>query len=160
MSRRNKGSRNGRSGSKPFVMFYKEMLLHTNFIALSPRALKLLLDVASNYVGSNNGDLCVTLKVMKARGWRSNDQLRKALAELEYYEFLTMTRQGGRNHCSLFALGWFAIDHCKGKHDCKETTLPVNGWKKEREAFDWKKLGLGRSAVFGRSLVRTNQPPH
>ena len=98
--------------------------------------------------------------MMKARGWRSNDQLRKALAELEYYEFLTMTRQGGRNHCSLFALGWFAIDHCKGKHDCKETTLPVNGWKKEREAFDWKKLGLGRSAVFGRSLVRTNKPSH
>ena len=71
-----------------------------------------------------------------------------------------MTRQGRRNHCSLFALGWFAIDHCKGKHDCKETTLLVNGWKKEREAFDWKKLGLGPSALFGRSLVRTNKPSH
>ena len=47
-----------------------------------------------------------------------------ALAELLRYGFLVQTRQGGRSLCSPYALGWHAIDHCKGKHDAMDTHLP------------------------------------
>lgn len=105
-------------------MFYTDMLQHLNFRRLSPRAVKLLMNVSASYSGFNNGDLAVTLTVMEPFGWKSNDQLRKALSELMHYGFLVKTRQGGRNLCSLYALGWHAIDHCKGKHDATETHTP------------------------------------
>jgi len=135
-------------------MLYTDMLRHPNFCRLSCRAVKLLVDVSASYTGSNNGDLAVTLKVMSPSGWTSNDQLRKALAELLHYGFFVKTRQGGRNHCSLYALGWHAIDHCKGKHDAMETHTPPDCWKKQIELFDASKY-LGRGAVFGKAKNRT-----
>ena len=94
------------------------------------------------------------MTVMEPFGWKSNDQLRKALSELMHYGFLVKTRQGGRNLCSLYyALGWYAIDHCKGKHDAMETP-PPDFWKKQIELFDASKY-LGRGAVFGKADKRT-----
>jgi hypothetical protein len=55
-------------GSRPFVMFYTEMLQHPNFRRLSRRAVKLLMNVSASYSGFNNGDLAVTLTVMKPFG--------------------------------------------------------------------------------------------
>ena len=148
MSRRSNKPR-GR-GSRPFVMLYTDMLRHPNFCRLSCRAVKLLVDVSASYTGSNNGDLAVTLKVMSPSGWTSNDQLRKALAELLHYGFFVKTRQGGRNHCSLYALGWHAIDHCKGKHDSIETHTSLDYWRNQVEPFDPLNR-LGRGAVFGKA---------
>ena len=153
MSRPNKKPR-GR-GSRPFVLFYTDMLQQPNFCRLSSRATKVLMNVAASYTGHNNGDLAVTLKVMALSGWTSNDQLRKALAELLHYGFLVKTRQGGRNQCSLYALGWHPIDHCRGKHDAPETRISPNHWKHEFESFDYAK-SLGRGAVFGKSKKRSN----
>mgnify|MGYP005680925367 FL=1 len=103
MSKRRDQRPRGR-GSKQFLMLTMDLIRHPNYRALSPRAVKLLIDVGSIYSGFNNGDLAVTIKVMERCGWRSNDQLRKALDELLYFEFLIKTRQGGRNHCSLYAI--------------------------------------------------------
>lgn len=148
MSRRSNRPR-GR-GSRPFVMLYTDMLQHPNFRRLSHRAVKLLMNVSASYSGFNNGDLAVTLTVMKPFGWKSNDQLRKALSELLHYGFLVQTRQGGRNLCSLYALGWHAIDHCKGKHDLMETHTSLDYWRNQVEPFDPLNC-LGRGAVFGRA---------
>ena len=135
------------------MMLEKEMLQHPNFCRLSCRAVKLLVDVSGSYTGFNNGDLAVTLKVMSPSGWTSNDQLRKALAELLHYGFFVKTRQGGRNRCSLYALGWHAINHCKGKHDAMETRTLPDHWRKQAEPFDLPKHP-GHSAVFGRADKR------
>jgi hypothetical protein len=80
------------------------------FIALSPHAVKLLIDVAAHYRGDNNGDLSLAWKLMKSRGWRSEATLHKAKRELLDGGFLYETRKGQRpNLCSLFALTWH---HC------------------------------------------------
>ena len=50
---------------------------------LSPFAVKLLLDMLAQYAGNNNGDLTTAWTVMRARGWKSNDLLYKAIHELE-----------------------------------------------------------------------------
>lgn len=83
------------------------------FLALPPHAVKLLLDVAVQYRGDNNGDLSLAWKLMKPRGWRSEATLHKVKRQLIDAGFLYETRKGRRpNTCSLFALTWPALDEC------------------------------------------------
>jgi hypothetical protein len=81
------------------------------FVVLSPHAVKLLLDVAAQYRGDNNGDLSAAWKLMQPRGWRSQATLHKAKHELLEAGFLFEARKGHRpNVCSLFAVTWFTLD--------------------------------------------------
>ena len=119
----------GRYPFKFFVMFPWDVLNHETFRTLSPRATKLVVDIAAQYRGSNNGDLCATLSLMKKRGWNSSDQLDKAKKELVGNDVIRVARQGGLNKCNLYALTWFPIDECNGKLDIASTiTAPVD-WK-------------------------------
>ena len=120
----------GRRESGSYVALPHSVLRHENFARLSPRATKLFLDLAANYVGNNNGDFSCAWTQMKKRGWKSRDQLFKAQTELEETGFLTKTRQGGRNKCNLFALTIWPIDECKGKLDVSATSVAPGDWKK------------------------------
>ena len=114
---------------KFFVMFPWDVLNHETFRTLSPRATKLVVDIAAQYRGSNNGDLSATLSLMRDRGWNSSDQLDKAKKELVGKDVIRVARQGGLNKCNLYALTWFPIDECNGKLDIASTiTAPVD-WK-------------------------------
>lgn len=62
------------------------------FINLSAPATRLLLDIARQYVGTNNGQLLCTLSVLKRRGWSSNDTLIRARRDLESAGFIQQTR--------------------------------------------------------------------
>ena len=119
----------GRRTTSFFVMFPYHVLDHAVFKTLSTRATKLVIDIAAQYRGSNNGDLCATLSLMRKRGWNSSDQLEKAKKELIEKDVILVARQGGRNKANLYALTRFPIDECKGKLDVASTkTAPVN-WK-------------------------------
>ena len=127
-----KGYKQGkrRRGLAPFAAFPREMLNHPNFAALSVRAKALLFPLTEQYKGSNNGDLCATLRFLRPHGWTSNDQLRKALKELLESGFLIQTRQGRRpNVCSLYAISWHPIDECGGKHELSPTVTAPNKWR-------------------------------
>ena len=131
MSRLNERRRRlkGRQSTKSFVMFPHELLEHVSVSQLSPRGAKLLLDIAVQYNGHNNGDLCAPLSLMKKRSWNSSDQLFKARKELIDRGLIKTSRQGGLNKCSLFALTWFQIDECQGKLDILSTSSPPHDWK-------------------------------
>lgn len=123
--RRNKG----RMMTDSFVRIPHHVINHEHFRSLSPRATKLLIDLLAQYRGYNNGDLCAPLSLMRERGWNSSDQLQKAKNELIEKDVIIVTRQGGLNKCSLYAVTWFPIDECNGKLDvASTTTAPVN-WK-------------------------------
>jgi hypothetical protein len=122
-------ARNGRRKSKPFVQIYKDVLQSDEYARLSPRAVKLLLDILAQYNGSNNGDFTCAFGVMKRRGWKSPNTLRRACLELEDAGFLERTRQGGRNKCNLHASSFYAIDECGGKLDRLPTRKPSNLWR-------------------------------
>jgi len=107
------------------------VLEHDNFAALSPFAVKLLCDLLAQYRGSNNGDLQATFKLMRRRGWRSKTTLHKAIRELVQSGFVIVSRQGGRHKCSLYAVSFYAIDECEGKHDIAETRTAPGDWKTE-----------------------------
>ena len=120
----------GRQTTKSFVMFPHDVLQHETFKSLSPRATKLLMDIASQYRGNNNGDLCAPLRIMKERGWRSSDLLNRAKKELVRSGLVVVSRQGGRNKASLYALTWFPIHECKDKLDIQPTIRAPNNWKR------------------------------
>ena len=119
------------------------------FISLSPRAVKLLIDIGAQYRGYNNGDLQATMRCLKPRGWTSNAHLTKAKRELLDKELIILTRRGGLGMgCDLFAITWQPIHECNGKLDVPPTTnAPVN-WLKEEKArvakdtlYDFKNMG-------------------
>ena len=119
----------GRQTTYSFLGLPHHVLDHDNFRTLSPRATKLVIDIAAQYRGNNNGDLSAPLSLMKKRGWNSSDQLHKAKKELVENDVIRVARQGGLNRCNLYALTWLPIDECNGKLDiASTTTAPVN-WR-------------------------------
>lgn len=122
-----------RRESGNFVALPNVILRSKEFASLSPRALKLLFDLLAQYNLRNNGDLSIAWTLMAPRGWRSKATLHKAKQELLDEGFLMLTRQGGRNQCSLYAVTFFSIDECGGKLDTSATNSPPGGWRKYSE---------------------------
>jgi len=146
----------GRKECGNFVMLPKACLMHDNFIALSPYAVKLLIDLYANYNGFNNGDFCCTWSMMKVRGWRSESTLNNARKELLYYGWIICSRHGGRNKSSLYAVTFQSIDECKGKLDEKETVTALGYWKEEKY-LSWNEQKKIKNA--SRNVVQLTTPP-
>ena len=115
---------------KGFLHIHKPLLDCSDFISLKGNSIKLLIDIAQQYNGYNNGDLCAALSIMKPRGWNSNQQLSKSLKELIDKNMIMLTRQGGLNMGqNLYAITWQPINECNRKLDVKYTTLPPRSFK-------------------------------
>ena len=114
-----------------FVALPFALLRSSEFAALTPHGVKLLIDLLAQYNLRNNGDLSMSFeKTMRPRGWKSKDTLNKARQELVDAGFITLTRQGGLHRCSLYAVTFYAIDDCDGKMEVNATRAPPGGWRK------------------------------
>ena len=103
----------GRKITGRFLAIPHDVLTCPAFSELSAQAVKLLLDIASQDRGNNNGDFSVAWKVMKLRGWRSEATLAHAKRMLIDKGFLYETRKGRLpNTCSLYAVTWYPLDMC------------------------------------------------
>jgi hypothetical protein len=120
----------GRRESGQFLNIPTQIPLSNQYANLGAWSVKLLIDLYTQYNGSNNGDLCAAFSMMKKRGWRSKGTLSNALTELTNAGFILKTRQGGKHKASLYAVTFRAIDECKGKLDIDPTPVPPNTWKK------------------------------
>jgi hypothetical protein len=134
-STNNKGRRNtGR-----FTRLPEEVLRTRKYASLSAHAVKLLVDLARQYNGFNNGDLCAAFSLMKHNGWRSKGTLSEAARELQRAGFIEQTRTGGRNAGPhLWALTWEPIDDCTDKAghrkiDVKPTQIPSRLYRDEKQ---------------------------
>jgi len=117
-------------GNGAFLPLRLDVLRSQALASLSPYAAKLLLDLASQWHLGRNGDASAAFeKILRARGWRSKTTLHNALAELRESGLIVQTRQGSLHKCSLYALGWLAIDACGGKLDMQPTTGPLDYWR-------------------------------
>jgi hypothetical protein len=116
-------------GGGAFLPFLLDVLRSKALANLSPYAAKLLLDLASQWQLGRNGDASAAFEnVLRARGWRSKATLHNALKELRHSGLIVQTRQGSLHQCSLYALGWLAIDECGGKLYIQPTKRPLNNW--------------------------------
>ena len=57
-----------------------------------------------------NGDISLTPKIMKVRGWSGRETLNAAVRELEANGLLVRTRQGSRLDCLLYALTIYPLN--------------------------------------------------
>lgn len=118
---------------------------------LSPHAAKLLLDLMA-LLGPNatrNGDLSISPKAMKARGWSGRETLRMAVAELLAHGLLAQTRQGSRRDCSLYALTLYPVN-------CDVDKLDFGAGPGSYTTHDWQAHGANaptdeRPAVWRRA---------
>lgn len=115
------------------------LLRHVNYRRLSPWAHKLVSDLACQFTGHNNGWLCASYTLMQNQGWRSENTLRKALAELEHYRIVERTQQGGRNRPTLLAFTFRRIDGKKDRFlEVSPTLKSSDAWLDVQPDFVFK----------------------
>ena len=103
---------------------------HPDYINLSNSSKALLLDLAFQFNGRNNGDLTVAFTVLSKRGWRSKETLKKAVHGLLDRDLIRKTKDGrfqNPGSCpALYALTWLPVDECPGKSlDIGPTNVPL-----------------------------------
>ena len=149
----------GRSEGGRFVQLPHRCLEHENFTRLTPKAIKLFIDLLLQYNGRNNGDLTTAFTIMKKRGWKSKETLRLAIDELLHFGWIILTRIGGLNrNPNLYALTIHAIDECKGKLDVKPTVTAPGNWKQSVD--DWIKPANYRERETRRKNKSLVQKPY
>src|SRR6185295_7302592 len=113
-----------------FLALPHAVLTSAAYLSLSPHGIKLLIDLGAQYNGTNNGDLSAAWKLMRPRGWRSEETLAKAKKELLRAQLIAETRKGGRpNRTTLYGLTFFALDHCGDKLDIEPGGFPYGAWR-------------------------------
>ena len=131
-ARKRRSKVKGRKSGGRFVGIPQDVVDSVEFGTLSAHATKLLIELARQYRGQNNGDFSAAFSQLKKRGWRSPSTLNRAKKELTKTGFVIVTLQGGRHRCSLYALTWLAIDECNGKHHEPATIVPSHLWRKAK----------------------------
>ena len=149
----------GRTTSGRFVQIPHVVLESPSFIGLPPRAVKLLLDVAYQYNGRNNGDLTTAWGFMEKRGWSSKETLSKAVQDLVDANLILKTRFGRFMNpgarCDLYAITWRAIDECAGKDlEVAPTNTPPRKFSLERSRSPSPETGQGSNQKSGRERQR------
>ena len=119
----------GRRAGHSFVQLPHYMIRSPQFYAIR-RAHTLLLFLASQYNGSNNGDLSATKDMVKEMSVCTPSKLDGLLKLLESAGFIVRTRHGVRKVCNLYALTWYPIDECPGKFLEIAAGPARNDWRK------------------------------
>lgn len=130
---RSRAKAKGRRETGTFVALPHSVLDSPNWVRCGGNAMRLVVALARAFNGRNNGSLGAPLSVMRKHGFASSQTLARAIAEAEHYGLIVRTRQGGLNHCTLFALSWQAIDH--GPHELTPTNVAPGNWSEERAPF-------------------------
>lgn len=147
------------SGGSPiagrFVALPAAVLESAAYLGLSAPAVRLLVDLAWQFKGQNNGDLSCAWRTMQPRGWRSRDTLTRALRELLHAGLIEKVRQGGLHQCSLFALTWHRVHDCGGK--VTPTLRASELWKGTRENATPNTGAV--SARHGRRVTEADSEP-
>lgn len=107
------------------------VVMDTNdFQQLSYKSQALLMQLAYQYRGNNNGDLTVAFSVLKKRGWKREATISSAAKELLGAKLILKTRDGRFTNpgarCALYALTWHPVDECIGKElETRPTITPL-----------------------------------
>ncbi|MFW8744843.1 hypothetical protein [Mesorhizobium japonicum] len=128
-----KGWNDGRDSGR-YIAFPASVLDSNTFHSLNYSARSLLIDIASQFKGQNNGKLVACESFLMPRKWKSKTTIHSALKELLESGLLIMTRRGARpNKASWFGVAWYPLGS-----RVIESELDFNGSSFERERHLWK----------------------
>ncbi|MGB7194889.1 MAG: hypothetical protein WBD81_15660 [Collimonas pratensis] len=103
-------------GSLPyrFIAIPMDIIRSSEWNALPPNAVKLAIDLMSQYTGKNNGRLCPSFTVMKECGWKSSKTLVDAKRALLECSFVVLSRKGHPpSTAEWLAFTWWKLDYEK-----------------------------------------------
>lgn len=125
----------GRKTEHSWLALPHYMLESPEFCEIPVSAVKLLVQVAGDYRGENNGNLeIVWEKKYKGRGWNSETTLTRARDELINRGWLVCTRHPYKRRCALYAITWQPIDECEGKNlEIAPQRVASNAWRKQKQ---------------------------
>lgn len=132
MNPKSRNRQKGRRESGSFVLLPHAVIDSPAWRHCGGTAIKLLCDMARQFNGRNNGDLCAAVSVVPGLAPETRT---RALRELRHYGLLILTRQGGLHGPSLYALTWQPIDECSGKLETEATRRPPGDWKGDKSTF-------------------------
>jgi len=142
-----RGNGDKRDG-KTFVALPNVVLESPGYRQASHTARSLLIDIATQYSGHNNGKLVACVKYLKPMGWKGNGTVLRALRELQDCGLLIETRKGARpNKAAWFALPWLDLDQVhdltinpklyqRGAYLRPDKTQSANGTTRTRKASE------------------------
>lgn len=100
-------------------------------------ARSLLIDIARQYTGTNNGKLVACDKYLRPLGWKSPDVVTWALRELEAAGLLIKTRAGAKpNKAAWFALSWYTLDQSEGLDASPAAYRAMHGAYRRPQPYD------------------------
>lgn len=140
----------GGFGALPRIVWHSP-----DYCALPGRAVKLLMDLACQYNGRNNGDLTVAYSVLRERGWSSKGTLSAAVDDLLEADLIRLSRPGRFTNpgaqTSLYELTWLPRDECPGKNLIHgPTTTPIRKFSMEANKKPGPQRGPGSVHKLGR----------
>ncbi|WP_147422377.1 hypothetical protein [Vibrio sp. PID23_8] len=101
-----------------------------SFVDLSTLAKSLLIELAGQYNGRNNGYLSLTRDDLKRRGYNSPNSNQRAIQQLLDANIITRTFEGGicrgKGVCSLYAINWQRVDE---RTDKPLQHLPIDAYQ-------------------------------
>lgn len=104
----------GRDGGR-FIALPVSVMENAAYMALSANARSLLLELALQFHGGDNGRLLLSRAHLKKRGFKSSDMIDKGKRELIAGGFIFETVLGHRpNKASWYAVTWFKLDKLPG----------------------------------------------
>ncbi|GCL61023.1 hypothetical protein AQPW35_01040 [Rubrivivax pictus] len=107
-------SRSARDGGQ-FLALPHVVLQSPGWAQAGHTARSLLIDIACQYTGRNNGRLVATLDHLSRQGWKSPAVIGQARQELIACGLLAEVRKGGfPNRAAWHALTWLALDQSDG----------------------------------------------
>lgn len=152
--KRAKEKRDGRQ----FLALPIVVLESPGYRSASHTARSLLLDIAMQYTGNNNGRLTASAKYLQAKGWTSNDTIVRARRELLECGLLIETRKGARpNKAAWYALSWHDLDQLTGLDLDPKRYRRGEYMRPETQQRDTKNAALAPSHGAGVGRIA---PPH
>ncbi len=143
---RNRGKKTGRSGTGPAFLKLPHWIIESEqFAALTGSELKMLIDLAGQFKGKNNGNLSV--ESIRSR-WNSRTTAQAAKEGLVAKNWIIRTRHGGlRMGPDLYAVTWLPIDDCNGKHEYAAETRASHAWAIKNPPFQKLELAVPESGT-------------
>ncbi|RZA06563.1 MAG: hypothetical protein EOP02_38200 [Proteobacteria bacterium] len=115
MARSDRSKRSSGRDAGGFVALPWAVLDSPAFLKLSHPAKALLLELARQCHGDDNGRLLLSRVHLASRGWKSADVIQRAKTELLEAEFVFQTVQGCRpNKASWYAVTWHKLGKLQG----------------------------------------------
>lgn len=131
--RRSRASLSQKLNGSTYTPVRHDLLNSSEFNGLSPSAKIVFFCLLGKYRGSNNGDLELPQTAEQAKQIGISDPtLKKGLRELLETEFIELTRQGGKNHCSLYALTCYPIDEISRQGLTLKYKSASDKWKRPK----------------------------